>query len=480
MNVILIIFYIVISYIIYSGYQKLKVSNEKQIDGPIPLPVIGNLHQVCNMSKQSFENMLNLYKKIVRIHVGDITYITAHDPVLIKEIYVDNFENFANRPDVPVKSFHGNLGIGTSSGQAWKENRRVLSQSLKKINIKHIYKCIEDETQLFIYAMNEHAIAKKPFNPLKHSINYLLKIFSKYMLNESLDLNDENVQKEFIIPMNKIFNLFGKGNPAEAIDILKPFYSFYLKYFEKNPKLFNDYFTKKVYEHLDTYDPNECRDLVDLLIKEFRDSDPDYIERIAANCKDIIIGGIETSVNANTNIFMMASNYPEVQEKVHSEIKSVVGKDRNVVNIEDRQYLPYTVAFIKESLRYRSPTAFSLPRVAKNDIIINDQYFIPKDAIISVNQHALSMNKEYYDNPEEFDPTRFLKDPHNPAFLPFTLGPRNCVGKNFSLDELFLFVSNIFLNFKIMSTDGKKIDESIKYGIVQSEYKDFDYLLEKR
>ena len=58
------------------------------------------------------------------------------------------------------------------------------------------------------------------------------------------------------------------------------------------------------------------------------------------------------------------------------------------------------------------------------------------------------MIARYWKDPEEFIPERFLEDYNKDAFIPFSYGPRSCVGRNVAEMEMALIVSTVFRNFE--------------------------------
>jgi cytochrome P450 len=70
--------------------------------------------------------------------------------------------------------------------------------------------------------------------------------------------------------------------------------------------------------------------------------------------------------------------FPEVQKKLQEEVDRVIGRDR-LPHIEDVQNLPYTRAFVREALRWRGPTRFSLPHATSEEDTYMG-YYIPKGA----------------------------------------------------------------------------------------------------
>ncbi|KAF3847990.1 hypothetical protein F7725_021018 [Dissostichus mawsoni] len=105
---------------------------------------------------------------------------------------------------------------------------------------------------------------------------------------------------------------------------------------------------------------------------------------------------------------------------------------------EDLSKIPYTTMFIKESLRLYPPVP-GMSRITTKTITFFDGRTLPAGSRIGTSV-SLHRNATVWENPEVFDPLRFLPEnvskrpPH--AFVPFSAGSRNCIGQNFAMNEL--------------------------------------------
>lgn len=134
-------------------------------------------------------------------------------------------------------------------------------------------------------------------------------------------------------------------------------------------------------------------------------------------------------------------NHPTIMEKAREEIDSVVGKSR-LVQEPDIANLPYLQAILKETLRLH-PTAPMIPRESTESCTING-YEIPARTRLFVNVWAINRDPNYWENPLEFRPERFLGTGENGQnqldvrgqhfhFLPFGSGRRGCPGTTLAL-----------------------------------------------
>lgn len=128
-------------------------------------------------------------------------------------------------------------------------------------------------------------------------------------------------------------------------------------------------------------------------------------------------------------------NHPTIMDKAVEEIDSVVGK-RRVVEESDMANLPYLEAIVNETLRLH-PTGPMIIRESTEDCCIGG-YLVPGNTRLLVNTWAINRDPQYWENPLEFLPERFLKDQldvrgQHYHFLPFGSGRRGCPGTSLAL-----------------------------------------------
>ncbi|KAF0309855.1 Methyl farnesoate epoxidase [Amphibalanus amphitrite] len=149
--------------------------------------------------------------------------------------------------------------------------------------------------------------------------------------------------------------------------------------------------------------------------------------------------------------------HPECGRRARQELNSVVGPGR-LVTLEDRARLPYTQALLAEVLRRSSTLALAVPHRAEADITVAG-YRIPKDSRLLVNLYAIHHDPEYWVDPLEFRPDRFLHDGQyrpDKHLMPFGVGKRVCMGESLARMEQFLFLANIVHHFEVLTPAGEK------------------------
>jgi cytochrome P450 len=164
----------------------------------------------------------------------------------------------------------------------------------------------------------------------------------------------------------------------------------------------------------------------------------------------IMLAGHETTANALTWAFVLLSKAPHVEERLRSELHDVLqGRDPTA---QDASRLTYTSAVLHESLRLYPPV-WALARAAAEDDVI-DGVHIPSGALVFFIPWIVHRRGDIWHDPERFDPERWLTTEAKPksrcAFMPFSSGPRKCIGDAFALLEGQLVLATLLQRVKLV------------------------------
>ncbi|KAG5679852.1 hypothetical protein PVAND_009389 [Polypedilum vanderplanki] len=190
---------------------------------------------------------------------------------------------------------------------------------------------------------------------------------------------------------------------------------------------------------------------------------------LAAQALVFFIAGFETV--ATTMAFMgyeLAIN-PEIQKKLYEEIleteKELNGKPLTYEKIQTMKFMDQVVS---EVLRKWPPSPVT-DRICVKDYVLDYEgrkITIEKDRSFMIPIWAFHRDPNYYRNPEKFDPERFndenRKNIQEYTYMPFGVGPRNCIGSRFALMEVKTIFYYLLLNFRIAKTDKTKIPLQFK------------------
>ncbi|XP_055995224.1 cytochrome P450 2U1-like [Ostrea edulis] len=214
---------------------------------------------------------------------------------------------------------------------------------------------------------------------------------------------------------------------------------------------FQDYIRKQIAQHKESFDRGSIRDFIDLFIDQESNESEDALTDtdLFQTIFDLYVAGSETTATSLMWIFLFMIKYPEVQTRCREDIKKVTGNRQ--VTLKDRDKLPYIVATVNEIQRLKIIAPMAVPRTAMEDIQI-DGITIPKRCTMVEVLISAHYDTDYWVNPEEFHPERFLDESNSiirhEAFIPFGLGKRVCLGKQLAETEMFLFFATLLQRFR--------------------------------
>ncbi|XP_030762063.1 cytochrome P450 4C1-like isoform X2 [Sitophilus oryzae] len=168
---------------------------------------------------------------------------------------------------------------------------------------------------------------------------------------------------------------------------------------------------------------------------------------------------VDTSGNTLAFLLTLLGMHPDIQDKVYKEILEEIGLDR-AIEVQDLPKLKYVERVIFETLRL-FPIAPVIGRYTTKDVICGTQT-IPKGVNIMISILDVHRNERYWTDPLKFDPDRFLPEEiaKRPSsyYIPFSTGPRNCIGKTYALLSLKVVVATVVRHYR-MSSNYKSVEE---------------------
>ncbi|KAG0443830.1 hypothetical protein HPB47_014486, partial [Ixodes persulcatus] len=173
-----------------------------------------------------------------------------------------------------------------------------------------------------------------------------------------------------------------------------------------------DFIRDRIKEHEDTIEADFNRDYIDGYSKEIEkrqhDSNPAFREEyLLGNTAELLLGSASNSPSLIHWLLLVCAQNPDrIQAKIQKEIDDVVGRQRQPT-WEDRKAMPFTMASVIEITRWKVILAIGLPRGVQKDTSIGG-YLIPKGTMVLVNVMGVQRNPALWENPDKFDPTRFL------------------------------------------------------------------------
>jgi cytochrome P450 len=406
-----------------AGYSFLKsiVRTYKQVKDPI------------GTMQESMARFNGTYS----VNLGSRRMIATQDPGFIDHVLRSNHRNYHKSKILTEQlgRFLGN-GLLTSNGDYWLKQRRLIQPGFHLDKINALYGIIKTTIDKFLDQFPSGD--KVDVYPQMHKLAFEIVIDT--LFNVKVPIEDRNELNRFINEVQEFvikdirqpykswwFKLSGevKENMQKA-EGAKNIIRGIIKQRKESEKKFNDLLDMLLdarYE--DTGEPMEEYQVVDEILV-------------------LLIAGHETTANALSWTLYLLANHPHELEKLR-------GLTRNLT-LKECVENDYLTAVIKESMRLYPPAWIS-DRVSLNDDSYNGFSF-PKDTIIVIFYYGLHREPTFWENATAFIPERFLKKTPDKekqkAYYPFGSGPRLCIGNNFAMAEMVIFLQTFIHRFDFL------------------------------
>ena len=168
----------------------------------------------------------------------------------------------------------------------------------------------------------------------------------------------------------------------------------------------------------------------------------------AVMAMDAITAGIDTTGNKAAFLLYDLATHPEVQEQLHKEIQEVIGKNEKVTESALKR-MRFLKACVHESQRMK-PAVLGLNRTTIQDMVLGG-YQIPAGTVVTYWNMLAMNNEKNFPEPERFKPERWLRGcpgqhtAHPFAAIPFSFGPRMCIGRRFAELEVYMLAIKVMV-----------------------------------
>ena len=412
-----------------------------------------------------FDRLVEDYGDFIH-YKGLIDFYMVNHPELVNKVLKQSNRNFDKRTII-YKRFKNVQGsaLVVAEGESWKRQRRMMQPIFKKSAIEKFFDIMVDAPTNLAQNWTKRADSKVVFNIAEDMNHLALEIIGRALFS-----NDFVEMRDKIEYWTSILNRYSAKSPLPIIrDLWFPSpRNFKMKSVLRD---FHRFLGKMVSCHRQS--PN-AEGLLGILMQvtdeETGECMPD--QALIDEMLSLVMGGHETVATVLTWFWYELGRNPEVEKRFHQEIDTVLGKQP--ISPEKLTKLTYTKQVIEETMRLHPPLWFE-NRNVKNDVELGGVQLKQGDMVV-LSRYSLHRNPQFWHKPDKFDPGRFDKDkPENSkgscAFIPFSSGPRMCLGMQFATMELITVVVTIARRYRIIIDESDKhemaahLTMSPKYGV---------------
>ncbi|AEO63785.1 uncharacterized protein THITE_123322 [Thermothielavioides terrestris NRRL 8126] len=181
------------------------------------------------------------------------------------------------------------------------------------------------------------------------------------------------------------------------------------------------------------------------------------MEEMTANARLLVLAGSETTATALTAASYFLATHPDVQAKLADEVRTTFATE-DEIDLFSVNCLTYMLAVLDEAMRVFPPVPRQLPRTLSPG---RRRYLRTG---LDIWPWAMNHSSRNFTEPEKFIPERWLPDEQyqgqhfykqrQGALQPFSVGPRNCIGKNLAYVEMRLILARLIFNYDLALADG--------------------------
>jgi cytochrome P450 len=443
--------------------------------GPKGLPFLGSVFPAWRDPLGLFMDTHKTYGDVARFKFGPYDYYLVSDPEVVRHVLVDGAKSYTkSRNYLGLKLVLGE-GLLTSEGEFWRRQRKLAQPAFHKESMegfaRHMSQATramlgrwkkEDEARASGASRGRDVGAAAPsFCIHEEMMRLTFRIVGLTLFSTDVDEDAREVGQALTIAMH------------HANDWAESLWNF--PQWVPTPKnvRFNramstlDTLVYRIIENRrEAGVENGPRDLLGMLMLAVSDEDAGDADARRMTNKQLrdevitlVLAGHETTANLLAWTFFALSKHPEIEEKIREEANRVLG-GRDPA-LEDVPKLAYTKMVIEEALRLYPPAwAFERQSTAPDRLGAFD---IEKGAIVGVAPYVIHRHPAHWENPEAFDPLRFLPERAATraryAYLPFGGGPRTCIGNHFAMMEAQIILAMLVREHRIA------LDPSHEVGI---------------
>ncbi|XP_077989660.1 cytochrome P450 4F4-like [Glandiceps talaboti] len=366
-------------------------------------------------------------------------------------------------------------GLLISKGKKWSRNRRMLTPGFHFDILKPYVDIFRECTQVMLDKWTK--LGQDKSVEVSHQVSLmtldsLLKCICSHDSNCQIAKHDPYINRvyllgslidrRFSIPLylsdGIFYNSYDGYKFKKACDFVHDKARYVIEERRKQMELEEEGSTERKYTYKKGY-----LDFLDILLAA-RDEDGNGLTdaEIRDEVDTFMFEGHDTTASGISWCLYNLARHPEYQQKCRQEIDELMdSKENKILEWDDLSKMPYTTMCIKESLRLHPPVPYIARRLTK-PLVLPDGKVVEEGHIVAINIFACHHNANVWSNPEVYDPERFSpensRDRSSHAFIPFSAGPRNCIGQNFAMNELKVSVAMVIHRFFLSVDETKPIE----------------------
>jgi cytochrome P450 len=403
---------------------------------------------------KAWEDPLGLFMRgigehgdFVRFRFGWLSYHLVSDPRAAHHVLVENAKNYVKSRNYAGLKILLGQGLLTAEGDFWKRQRRLAGPAFHRQRLAGFADTMVACTNDHLARWEKELLpGRKRFDLHTEMMRLTFRVVGRTLLSKELD-GEANAFGDALNVALKWTNDY-----VESVVKVPPWVPTPANLRYRKAAATLEGLVYSIVAERRAEGPGAARhdDLLAMLmeVKDEATGETMSDRQLRDELITLVLAGHETTANSLSFAFDLLSRHPEVARRVRAEALEVLG-DRDPT-LADLPRMPYAKAVIEETMRL-FPPAWVMERDAIEADVVGG-FPLAKGSTIAVSPYVMHRHPGLWQNPEGFDPERFLTpDPqrHKLAYIPFGAGPRMCIGNAFAMMEMQLILPMVLRRFAI-------------------------------
>jgi cytochrome P450 len=390
---------------------------------------------------------------VVGFHVGPFRSMLVAHPDHIKHILQDNNHNYEKGFVIAKLKVLIGDGLFTSEGDFWRRQRRLAQPAFHRQRLAGFVATMTDATRAMLDRWEAVRRSGEALDVAAEMSRLTLGIVGRTLFSRSLDDDADEVG-------HTLGAVLALMNERSMRFLPSPLWW---------PTGFNRRLGRGI-RGLDrvVFDIIEARrrtdeareDLLDMLLRARDEETGEGMtdRQLRDEVMTFVLAGHETTAVALTWTWYLLDRHPEVAERLRAEVAAALGGRTPAV--EDLPRLQYARMVVEEVMRLYPPVWGFFRQAIGPDTL--GEHAVPKGVVILISPYVTHRHPRVWDDPDRFDPERFaserVRERPRFAYLPFSGGPRLCIGNEFALMEAQLAVAMTVQRYRLGLVPGTRVE----------------------
>ena len=420
--------------------------------GPRGIPILGILPALRRDPTAVFTRAARRFGDVVYLKIGPRRGFLITNPADIRHVLQDNARNYHKSPLYDKLRVALGNGLLISEDDFWLRQRRIAQPAFHRQRIAALASVMADAARDTASRWQSIAATGVPSDVDEEMMRLTRTVVLRALLGADLGRFTATIDGAWTIINQHIGESFWSLGFTDRLPTAK------FRRFQSALAVLRGAVDHVISQRRSS--PSPDRDLLSMLMSARDEETGEAMtdEQLRVEVTTFLLAGQETTSLALTWTWYLLSQHAGARRRLEEEIDTVL--NGRPPEYTDLAQLPYTRMVIDESMRLYPP-AWGFSRQALADDRLGG-FRLPRGWLAFVVPYVLHRLPAYWQDPDAFDPERFLpeRSADRPKFvyLPFGAGPRQCIGNHFALIEAQLIVATLAQRYRLHLVPGHRVE----------------------